>query len=80
MHYEKILSPRYFRFGVIGVVLQAAIKLFFKPVAGLHIKCLIACIFVQLRVYRGQTSEAFFVIFSRILFSVKWKHGQGCIK
>ena len=30
--------------------------------------------------HRGQTSEAFFVLFSGILFNVKWKHGQGCIK
>ena len=29
---------------------------------------------------RGQTSEAFFVLFSGILFNVKWKHEQGCIK
>ena len=28
----------------------------------------------------GQTSEAFFVLFSGILFNAKWKHGQGCIK
>ena len=28
---------------------------------------------------RGQTAEAFFVLFSGILFSIKWKHGQGCI-
>ena len=33
------------------------------------------------RVHRGQTSElAFFVLFSGILFNIKWKHGQGCIK
>ena len=30
--------------------------------------------------HRGQTSEAFFVLFSGILFNVKWKHEQGCIK
>ena len=30
--------------------------------------------------HRGQTSEAFFVLFSGILFNIKWKHGQGCIK
>ena len=31
-------------------------------------------------IHRGQASEAFFVLFSGILFNVKWKHGQGCIK
>ena len=30
--------------------------------------------------HRGQTSKAFFVLFSRILFNIKWKHRQGCIK
>ena len=30
--------------------------------------------------HRGQTSVAFFVLFSRILFNTKWKHGQGCIR
>ena len=35
---------------------------------------------VWCRFYRGQTSEEFFVLFSRILFNIKWKHGQECIK
>ena len=35
--------------------------------------------FCLLKVHHGQTSEAFFVLFSGILFNVKWKHGQGCI-
>ena len=35
---------------------------------------------VLLILHRGQTSEAFFVLFSGILFNVKWKHGKGCIK
>ena len=30
--------------------------------------------------HRAQTSEAFFVLLSRVLFNVKWKNGQGCIK
>ena len=30
--------------------------------------------------HRGQTSEAFLVLFSRILFNIKWKHGQGFTK
>ena len=30
--------------------------------------------------HRGQTSEAFFVLFSGILVNIKWKHGQECIK
>ena len=56
-------------------------------------QCCVACVCVRLcvwvcvfdcvweRVHRGQTSElAFFVLFSGILFNIKWKHGQGCIK
>ena len=31
-------------------------------------------------VHHSQTSKAFFILFSGILFDVKWKHGQGCIK
>ena len=33
-----------------------------------------------LTLHCGQTSEAFFVLFSGILFNAKWKHGQRCIK
>ena len=34
-----------------------------------------------MEVHRGQTSQAFFgFLFSGILFNVKWKNGQGCIK
>ena len=44
MRRGKILSPRYLRFGVIGVVLQAEAKyIYILPVAVLH-KCLITCI------------------------------------
>ena len=31
------------------------------------------------RVHHGQTPEAFLVLFSWVLFNIKWKHGQGCI-
>ena len=30
--------------------------------------------------HRDQTSEAFFVLFSVILFNIKWKHGYVCIE
>ena len=31
------------------------------------------------RLHRGQTPEVF-VLFRRVLFNIKWRHGQGCIK
>ena len=43
-------------------------------------KALETRVFGWQQVHRGQTSEAFFVLFSRILFNVKLKHGQGGIK
>ena len=36
--------------------------------------------FGSLVLHRSETSEAFFVLFIRILFNIKWKHGQGCVK
>ena len=50
----------------IDVCASATIKLIFLSKHKLNL---------SLTFHRGQTSEAFFVLFSGILFNVKWKHG-----